>query len=82
MVLLLLNLNFSSAATYYTRVTGNWNALTTWSTVGCGGAMAATFPAAGDNIIVCVGTTVTVNINTTIANVTINSGGTLQNGGG
>ncbi len=70
------------AATYYARVTGNWNALTTWSTVGCGGAMAATFPTAADDVIICVGTTVTVNINTTVANLTINSGGTLQNGGG
>ncbi len=79
---MLLKPGVSEAVTYYTRVTGNWNALTTWSTVGCGGAMAAAFPAAGDDIIVCVGTTVTVNINTTVANVTINNGGTLQNGGG
>ncbi|MBL7924070.1 MAG: hypothetical protein JNL88_07720, partial [Bacteroidia bacterium] len=72
----------AGAVTYYTRVSGNWNALTTWSTVACGGAAAAVLPSATDDIIVCVGTSVTVNVNATIANVTISNGGTLQNGGG
>ena len=78
----LVNIRLAEGATYYVRVTGNWNALTTWSNVACGGAMAAVLPGPADNIIVCVGTTVTVNVNATVTNVTINNGGTLQNGGG
>lgn len=70
-----------SAATYYTRATGNWNAASTWSTAGCGGAAAATTPgsAAGDIVIICNGHTVSVTANpsNSIASVTVQSGGYL-----
>lgn len=70
-------------ATYYVTQTGNWNALTTWSTGGCGTfTIPATTPGPGDDVIVCLGCTLTVNINVTVSNITINSGGVMQNGGG
>ena len=54
-------------ATYYTRsVGGNWNSTSTWSTVSCNGAIAATIPGAGDDVVICNSSgasavTVTVN---------------------
>jgi len=32
------------AVTYYSRASGNWTDPNTWSTVGCGGAAAGTYP--------------------------------------
>ncbi|MFN8154039.1 MAG: hypothetical protein U0Y08_07085 [Bacteroidia bacterium] len=72
----------AESATYYAVVTGPWNATTTWSTGGCGTFVTpAVTPGAGDNVIVCLGVTVTVNVNVSVANVTVNNGGVLQNGG-
>ena len=73
----------AEGATYYAVTTGNWNVTTTWSTGGCGTYVTpAVTPGPGDNVIVCLGITVTVNVNVTVANVTVNNGGVLQNGGG
>jgi hypothetical protein len=73
------------ATTYYARATGNWNAATTWSTAGCGGAAASSTPgaAAGDIAIICGGYTVTVTANpsNSLSGVTVQSGGYLICGG-
>ena len=39
-------------ATYYTRQSGNWNNIHTWSTIGFRGALAGTIPGAGDDVII------------------------------
>ncbi len=73
----------AQAATYYAVTSGNWNSTTTWSTGGCGTFITpAITPGAGDNVVVCLGITVVVNINVSVVNVTVNNGGILQNGGG
>ena len=73
----------AKAATFYAVTTGNWNSTTTWSTGGCGTFVTpAVTPGAGDNVVVCLGVIVTVNVNVSVVNVTINNGGILQNGGG
>lgn len=71
----------AGAATYYVRVTGLWNALTTWSTVGCGSTIATVLPGPADDVIVCGGNTLTVNINATVNSITILNNGIMQNGG-
>jgi hypothetical protein len=53
----------SKAATFYSRTSGNWTNASTWSTVSCGGAAAATIPGALDNVIICAGHTITMNGN-------------------
>lgn len=70
----------ASRITYYSRVTGNWNSNTTWSTEGCGGAAvgAGVYPTVTDNVVICNGNTVTANIDVvTTGTVTVNSGGTF-----
>lgn len=84
----------SYSATYFTRVNGNWNTPSTWSTTGCAGAAAATIPGAADNVIICAGRTVTMNgapgnclsitvngtLNWTAANTTnVGAGGLILN---
>lgn len=49
------------AATYYSRINGNWNTAVTWSTVSCAGVASASVPGAGDNVIICSGHTITMN---------------------
>ncbi len=51
------------AAVRYGRATGNWSATTTWSSASCTGATGASVPAAGDDVIICSGYTVTLNAN-------------------
>lgn len=54
------------SATYYSRLSGNWNNNTTWSTdavLQCNGAAATTVPGAGDNVVICAGHVVTMNGN-------------------
>jgi len=69
-------------ATYYAVVTGNWSALTTWSTVACGNfTNPLSIPSATDDVIVCNGVALTCNINTSIINLTVSNGGTFQNAG-
>lgn len=50
-----------NAATYYSRINGNWNTASTWSIVSCSGAASATIPTSADNVIICAGRTVTMN---------------------
>ena len=64
----------AAAATYYSRVTGNWNANATWSTAACAGAAAAAFPVAGDTVTICSGNTVTLAVAAAATNLTITSG--------
>lgn len=79
LVFLLLS-NMAQAVTYYSRVTGNWNSNTTWSTAGCGGASAGATPGPGDIVFICAAHTVSVTSNVTTMNVTINGGGQLTTG--
>src|SRR5450432_2055001 len=51
------------SATYYSRVSGNWNTASTWSTASCGGVASVTIPGAADNVIICSGNTITMNGN-------------------
>ncbi|MFO7790405.1 MAG: hypothetical protein R6V32_07525, partial [Bacteroidales bacterium] len=66
--------------TYYSRKNGDWTDASTWSTTDCGGTAAASAPAAGDNVIVCNGNSVSLDANSTIKNVDVNGGGLLSVG--
>lgn len=70
----------ANAATYYSRLTGDWNVSTTWSTVGCGGAAAGATPGPGDIVFICGTHTVSVTANVTTQDITINSTGYLRTG--
>ncbi|MDH5718353.1 MAG: hypothetical protein OEZ22_12060, partial [Spirochaetia bacterium] len=48
------------STTYYSIDNRDWADPRTWSTVGCGGAQAANYPGASDNVVICQGTTVTL----------------------
>ena len=76
LVLFFCSLNSSKAAIYYSRATGNFSAVATWSTVACGGAAAITTPGALDDIIICAGNVVSVTANAPIKNITVLNGGT------
>ena len=80
LMLCLCSLNDSYALTYYTRASGNWSLNTSWSTAGCGGAAAATTPGSTDAVVICAGYTIGVNVNATVASVTIQNGGVLRTG--
>ncbi|MFW5851288.1 MAG: hypothetical protein ACOCWB_03600, partial [Bacteroidota bacterium] len=68
----------TTVITYYSRTNGNWNSTSTWSTEGCGGAEASSYPSTTDNIVICNTNTVTANIDIeTSGTVTAQSGGTL-----
>lgn len=70
----------SKAITYYANVSGNWNALTTWTTVGCGSFVnPVSLPTAADDVVICNNATLTCNVNTTINSVTISGGCRLIN---
>jgi len=77
-ITLLFNFSVFSQTTYYSRSSGNWNNVNTWSTVACGGAAATTFPLAGDDIVICSGNNISVNVNSDCNNVTIQGTGTLD----
>lgn len=47
---------------YTSSTPGNWGNTATWSTV-CGGAGGASVPGAGDNVTICVGAAVVMNVN-------------------
>jgi hypothetical protein len=65
----------SKAITYYANVSGNWNVLTTWTTVGCGSFVnPLTLPTAADDVIICNNAILTCNINTTINSITVTNG--------
>ncbi|MBK9639595.1 MAG: T9SS type A sorting domain-containing protein [Bacteroidetes bacterium] len=83
LIALCLLSTYSKATTYYAVVTGNWNSLTTWTTVACGSfIIPPTLPTATDDVIVCNGVGLTCNINTTINSLTVNNNAIFQNGGG
>ncbi|MGQ0827452.1 MAG: T9SS type A sorting domain-containing protein [Bacteroidota bacterium] len=65
-------------ATYYSRASGNWNANASWSTASCGGAAAAAFPIAGDDVIICNTHTIAVNVNAACATVSLQGSGRLN----
>jgi|GEM_PF-1215445 len=71
----------SFATTYFTRGTGNWNAATTWSTLGYGSPVnAGTFPISGDIANIGDGHTVFLIGNAAVGNINIGQGvsGTLS----
>ncbi|MCX6296460.1 MAG: T9SS type A sorting domain-containing protein [Bacteroidetes bacterium] len=74
--MLLLSIS-SFSATYYSRISGNWNSASTWSTGSCGGTVAGAFPVAGDIVIICVGHNVSLTANQSVANLDLNGTGTL-----
>jgi len=69
----LLGVSTASAATYYSRATGNWNSTTTWSTTSYTGAAATATPVAGDTVNIGGGFTVTVTVNAACAAVNFQS---------
>lgn len=72
---------FTPSASRYGVATGNWNATTTWSTGGCSGTAGASVPAAGADVVICSGFTVTLNANSASLNsLTVQSGGRLRIG--
>ena len=72
----LLAASQSSATAYFTRGSGNWSGVSTWSTVACGGAAAASVPAAGDTVTLCDGNAVTVDANTAVGSSPADDTGT------
>lgn len=75
LVVFFLFTTLSYSATYYSKASGNWGTSSTWGT-SCGGGSDKT-PAAGDNVVICSGYTVTVSADKSITAITINSGGVL-----
>ena len=63
------------AATCTSKASGNWNSAATWN------CTAGTIPAGGDTVVIASPHTVTLNNNYSAANLTINSGGVLVDGG-
>jgi hypothetical protein len=55
----------SSATTFYSRNSANWNVNSTWSTAGYGGASATSYPQANDTAK--IGNTYTITVNTNIS---------------
>ena len=69
----------SAEATWYSRQTGNWDDVNTWSTIAPGGAVAANVPQVDGDVQVCNGHTVTVRTTTNSVDiVTVNNGGILN----
>lgn len=56
---------------------GNWNNAASWSTIGCGGAAASTYPGPDDIVIICAGVTITT-ANSTHACNTLTVYGTID----
>ncbi|MBA3971613.1 MAG: hypothetical protein H0X46_05620, partial [Bacteroidetes bacterium] len=66
------------SATFYSRINGNWNVPSTWSTMSCSGVAAGTTPGVADDVIICAGRTVSINVASSCNSLTINSSGTAQ----
>ena len=80
LILVLTHTKSLAQTTYYTRVaSGTWTTASTWSTVSCSGAAATSTPGTNDNVVICTGHTVAYDATsvTTIANLTIQTSGTL-----
>ncbi|MDP2387032.1 MAG: T9SS type A sorting domain-containing protein [Bacteroidota bacterium] len=68
----------SSATTYYSRATGNWNVAGSWSTVACGNATnTGTFPGTGDVVFICATHTITLTASTAANVGNVQVAGTL-----
>jgi hypothetical protein len=63
------------AATYYSKVAGDWSTASNWSTVSHVGAAASNFPVAGD--IVYIQHAMTFSSNAACATISFNGTGTL-----
>lgn len=70
--------DFAQAAPRFARTTNNWTT-TTWSATSCAAGTGAAVPAAGDDVTICSGVTVTLNANTASLN-SLNVLGTLTFG--
>ena len=66
----------AGAAPRFARSGGNWSAIT-WSATSCIAGTGAALPTAADDVTICNGITVTVNISPTVLSISIPSGGTL-----
>ena len=69
------------AVTCTSNASGNWNSTATWTGCTGGNGTPANTPGSNDTAIIANGHTVTSNIVVTVGAVTVNSGGTLNNGG-
>lgn len=67
---------------FYSRQTGNFSNVNTWSTTGCGGAAATSVPGANDKIVICSGNSVTLDGNKSVNSIVIEDGGVLNDDGG
>src|SRR4051812_8726091 len=69
LVLLFLSItSLSFSTTYYSIANTGWTTPSTWSTVSCGGAASLTSPGSSDDVVICSGTTVTMNGNSGACN--------------
>ncbi|WP_027002467.1 LamG-like jellyroll fold domain-containing protein [Hugenholtzia roseola] len=64
--------------TYYSRQTGDWNNLNTWSTISHVGAVAGAIPTAVDNVIIGNTHTVTLDVNAACNNLTVAVNSSLE----
>lgn len=72
-------LTANSQTTYYSRLNGNWNVASTWSTSSIGGPAASTTPSATDFVVIGGGNTVTVTANSSITSITFDGGLNVTN---
>lgn len=71
----------ADAAPRFARATGTWTG-TTWSATSCAAGTGAAVPAAGDDVTICSGVTVTLNTNTASLNsLTVDGTLTFGNSG-
>jgi MSHA biogenesis protein MshQ len=72
----------ADAVTRYTRAVANWSTATNWTTnADCNTNTGGGVPAAGDDVIICNGDTITLDTNTAALNsLTIRAGGILNVG--
>lgn len=75
-LLLMLAPVAATAANRFSVTSGVWNSTARWGTA-CGGAGGSSIPVAADDVFICNGTTITLNISPTVDSITINNGGTL-----
>ena len=66
----------AEAAARYARSTGNWSTIT-WSATSCNNGAGAALPTSVDDVTICNGVTVTVNISPTVQSISIPTGNTL-----
>ncbi|HXF17908.1 MAG TPA: hypothetical protein VN496_12945, partial [Burkholderiales bacterium] len=66
----------AQAAARFARSSGNWSTLT-WSATSCAAGTGAALPTAADDVTICNGFTVTVNVSPTVQSISIPSGATL-----